>query len=112
MGADLEAFTKKRFPGREVESDGDNGESAAELRRRLDDTLVEFGEHRALTEETESALAAVERILESRIAQLQHERDAAQDKAEEVVPELGRPRDCRLFGRLFGRWAPHTHPRP
>jgi len=100
---DLEAFTRKRFPGRDLVADPDNRErpdpdnreSAVELRRRLDDTLVELGRYRALTEKAESASADVERLLKERIAELQAERDVARD-------ELQRLRGRGFWGRLFG----------
>lgn len=64
-------------------------ESAAELRQRLDDVLVELGKYRALTERAESASADVERILKDRIAELER--------------ELERERSRSWLGKLFGR---------
>jgi len=63
--------------------------ATAELRARLDATLVELGRYKALAAsaddrvtDAQAANARVEEMLKERIAELQHERDAAQAKAE------------------------------
>lgn len=77
-------------------------ESAAELRARLEATLVELGRYRALAESSDAADARVENILSARIAELTAERDTAQAKAEEAAAELERVRARGFFARLFG----------
>jgi hypothetical protein len=54
-----------------------NTESAAELRRRLDETLIDLGRYRALAASAEDTNARVEAGLKERIAELTAERDAA-----------------------------------
>lgn len=56
-------------------------ESMADLRGRLETTLVELGRYQALTEASAAADTRVETILEARIAELTAERDAALAKA-------------------------------
>jgi hypothetical protein len=69
--------------------------AAGELRTRLEDILQRLGEYRALVEASEHTDRRIETILGERIAELQHEPDAAQ-------AELERLRSRGLFARLFG----------
>jgi DNA-binding transcriptional MerR regulator len=87
--SDVDAFARMRFPGRAPVAVPVDGESAVELRRRLDETLLELGKYRALTAKAESANADVERLLKERIGELQ--------------AELERLRGRGLWGRLFAR---------
>lgn len=89
---------------------------AAELRERMEATLEDLGKYRALVEAAEHADKRVEGILGERIAELQHERDTAQEKAaaaeeaaaaerakaEEAAAELARVKSRGFFARLFG----------
>ncbi len=77
-------------------------ESAAELRVRLEETLLELGRYRALAEASADADTRVEQILSTRIAELQAERDAAQAKADEAAAALERVRARGFFARVFG----------
>jgi len=72
------------------------------LREQLDATLVDLGRYRQLAESTESTAAEVERILKERIAELQQERDAAREKAEEAAAERARLKSRGFWSRLFG----------
>lgn|GEM_PF-2495359 len=112
--ADLAAFVGARY-GRPIDLSGlprtdtesaprkqADPESMADLRRRLEDTLLELGRYKALTEASEAADTRVESILTARIAELQHERDTAQAKADAAAAELERLRSRGFFARLFG----------
>jgi len=74
----------------------------AELRGRLEATLIELGKYKALTEASEAADTRVESILTARIAELQRERDTAKREAEEAAAEFERLRSRGFWGRLFG----------
>ncbi len=67
----------------------------AELRQRLDETLLDLGRYRALAAAGEETNAKVEELLKERIAELQHERD-------EAAGELAQLRARGFFARLFG----------
>ena len=105
--AELAAFVGERY-GRPIDLAGlpaaapqssprkqADTESMAELRGRLEATLMELGKYRALTEASEAADTRVENILNARIAELQHERD-------EAAGELARLKSRGFWRRLFG----------
>lgn len=79
-----------------------NTETATDLRRRLDETLEELGRYKALAAAAQDTNERVEAGLKERLAELQHERDAAQAKAEEAAAELARLRSRGFWARLFG----------
>lgn len=112
--ADLAAFVGSRY-GRPIDLAGlpaaapqssprkqADTESMAELRGRLEATLIELGKYKALTEASEAADTRVESILTARIAELQRERDTAKREAEEAAAEFERLRSRGFWGRLFG----------
>jgi hypothetical protein len=82
--------------------DPETHESDAELRRRLDETLVELGKYKALCEASDAADKRVEAIMGARIAELQQDLGAAQTKADEAAAELARLRRRGFFARVFG----------
>lgn len=90
----LSHLTPNPVPGPPPET-GSTRESAAELRRMLDEKLEELGRYKALVEASEAADRRVEDLLNARIAELQHERDVAQ---AEVLRLKSRGWWARTFG--------------
>jgi len=92
---------------------GQAGEALAEdVRELYERLLVASGEatrYKALAEQTESTKAEAERQYQDMLAELRHERDAAQAeadaaqaKAEETAAALARLRSRGFWGRVFG----------
>ena len=83
-------------------SPGEYSETAAELRARLDATLVDLGRYRALAAAAEDTNARVEAGLKDRIAELAAERDAEKARAADLSAALERERSRSWLARLFG----------
>ena len=91
-------------------------EDVRELYERLLTVTADATRYKALAEQTESTKAEAERQYQAMIAELQHERDAAQEKAdaaeeaaaaerakaEEAAAELARVKSRGFFARVFG----------
>jgi hypothetical protein len=73
-----------------------------ELYERLLAATAEATRYRALAEYSESSKAEAERQYQAMLAALQHERDAAQAKADELASELARVKARGFWARLFG----------
>jgi len=91
-------------------------EDVRELYERLLTATAEVTRYRTLAEQSDTTRAEAERAYQAMIAELQHERDAAQEKAdaaeeaaagerakaEEVAAELARVKSRGFFARVFG----------
>lgn len=83
-------------------STSEHRETAAELRARLDATLVDLGRYRALAAAGQDTNARVEAGLRDALAELRHERDAARAQAADLSAALERERSRSWLARLFG----------
>jgi hypothetical protein len=114
LGLDLDADALAR--GTKGQAGAAVDEDVRQLYERLLTATAEATRYKALAELTESTKAEAERHYQAMIAELQHERDAAQEKAdaaeeaaagerakaEEVAAELARVKSRGFLARVFG----------